>query len=149
MTHLDDELRPHNTPPLDVGGRLPLQRCRSCGRQPNYPRIRCPFCFGELDWISSDGGGAVVDLAIVRRPHDARYEAYVPIVIAHIKLDEEIEMIATIIGDNRLETKIGDRVVALQAGWSTLTQFELNTRPGIDRDQVSGADGQHDSTRRP
>lgn len=130
MSNLDDELRPHNAPPAELEGPLPLQRCQSCSRHPNYPRIRCPFCFGELEWISSNGHGAVVDVAIVRRPHDARYEPYVPIVMAHIALDEDVEVIASIIGENRLDVKIGDRVVAAtEVGWSTLRQFELDVRP--------------------
>jgi uncharacterized OB-fold protein len=130
VTQLEGELRAHNAPPAEMDAGLPLQRCRDCGRHPNYPRIRCPFCLGELEWIKSDGSGTVVDLAIVRRPHDARYEPFVPIVMAHIALDEQVEVIATIIGENRLEAKIGDRVVAAaQAGWSALTQFELDARP--------------------
>ena len=129
MTNLDDEQRPHNAPPAELEG-LPLQRCQHCGRHPNYPRILCPFCFGELEWISSKGHGAVVDFAIVRRPHDARYEPYVPIVMAHIALDEDVEVIASIIGENRLDVKIGDRVVAArEVGWSTLRQFELDAQP--------------------
>jgi uncharacterized OB-fold protein len=130
VTQLESQLRPHNLPPAEIDARLPLQRCRSCGRHPNYPRIRCPFCLGELEWTSSDGSGTVVDLAIVRRPHDTRYEPFVPIVMAHIALDEKVEVIATIIGENRLAAKIGDRVAAAaQPGWSSLTQFELDTRP--------------------
>ena len=130
MTQLEGELRAHNAPPTEIADHLPLQRCRSCGHPPNYPRIRCPYCFGELEWITSDGSGTVADLAIVRRTHDVRYESFVPIVLAHIALDEGVEVISTIVGENRLDAEIGDRVVrAGQAGWSTLTQFEIDVPP--------------------
>jgi uncharacterized OB-fold protein len=130
MTELDGSLRPHNIPPAEAEGSLALQQCTSCGRHPSFPRIRCPFCFGELTWKTSVGTGTIIDLAIVRRTHDARYEPYVPIVMAHIALSEGVETIATIIGENRLAARIGHRVVACAHGsWSTLPQFELIRPP--------------------
>ena len=126
MTELDGRVRPHNIPPTEAENSLPLQRCTRCGRHPNFPRIRCPFCFGELTWTTSDGTGTIVDLTIVRRTHDRRYEAYLPIVMAHIALSEGVEMIATIIGENRLAARIGHRVgVCPHRSWSTLPQFAL------------------------
>lgn len=126
MTSSEGRLRPHNIPPVETDGSLALQHCATCGRHPNFPRIRCPFCFGELEWIGSDGSGTIVDLAIVRRPHDAHYEPYIPIVMAHIALGEGVETIATIIGDSRLAARIGHRVVvSAQPRWSALPQFEL------------------------
>src|SRR5438094_961567 len=105
-------MRAHNEPPHGLQARLALQRCLECGRSPNYPRIRCPYCFGEFEWIGSDGRGTVVDFTIVHRPHSSKYDKFVPIVMAHIALDEEVGLIATILGDDRLATKIGSRVVA-------------------------------------
>lgn len=118
--------QPHNRPPEALHARLAVQRCRSCGRHPNYPRIRCPFCFGELEWSSNDGIGTIVDLAIVHRPDAARYDEYVPIVMAHIAIADGPEIIATIIGAGRLSASVGGRVsLSTQPWWSTLPQFEL------------------------
>lgn len=105
---------------------LTLQRCIDCGAYPNYPRVRCPKCFGQLEWTNSAGNGTLVSRAVVRRPHDARYEPFVPIVMGHISLDEGVEVISTIVGDNRLQARLGDRVTyARQGHWSVLPQFEL------------------------
>lgn len=105
---------------------LQLQRCADCGTYPNYPRVRCPKCFGRLEWTSSEGLGKLMSLAVVRRTHDARYEPYVPIVMGHIALDEGVEIISTLVGDDRLEARLGDRVsYAAQGRWSILPQFQL------------------------
>ena len=128
MTTLGHELRSHAEPASESPGTLSLQRCRSCGRYPSYPRVRCPSCLGELEWVSGGGIGSIVDVAIVHRPQDVKYEQYVPIVLAHIALSEGVEVIATIIGDNRLQARIGSPVVVSgQRGWSTLAQFELSS----------------------
>jgi uncharacterized OB-fold protein len=64
-----------------------------------------------------------------------RYEPHLPIVLAHIALREGIEVIATIIGTDRLKSKIGDPVVvSRQRGWSTLPQFELKEANNDDAD---------------
>jgi uncharacterized OB-fold protein len=125
MTTFRTESRQRVEPP-DRNGVLSLQRCRRCGRYPTYPRVRCPICLGELRWVSGTGIGKIVDVAVVHRPQDVRYEPYLPIVLAHIALSEDVEVIATIIGADRLKSKIGDRVVVCrQRGWSPLPQFEL------------------------
>jgi uncharacterized OB-fold protein len=127
MTTFSNELRPHAAPPGETNGFLSLQRCQSCGRYPTYPRIRCPVCLGELRWVNATGSGSVVDFALVHRPQDVRYEPYLPIVLAHIALSEGVEVIATIVGQDRLKSQIGDPVVVSgQRGWSTLQQFELS-----------------------
>jgi uncharacterized OB-fold protein len=126
MTTVKKELPPHAEPPGKTKGLLSLQRCQRCGRYPTFPRVRCPVCLGELRWVSGNGVGKIVDVGLVHRPQDVRYEPYLPIVLAHIALSEGVEVIATIIGSNRLESKIGDPVVVSgQQGWSKLPQFEL------------------------
>jgi uncharacterized OB-fold protein len=119
-------LRPYADPPGKTNGLLALQRCQRCGRYPTFPRVRCPVCLGELRWVSGNGVGTIVDVGVVHRPQDLRYEPYLPIVLAHIALSEGVEVIATIIGADRLKSKIGDPVVVSgQWGWSTLPQFVL------------------------
>lgn len=102
-----------------------IQRCPTCGRVPNFERVACPHCFGELDWVESAGGGTVETFTVIHRPHAKRYEQYVPIVMALIALDDGSEVISTIVGDDRLDTGIGARVEPAEDGWSELQQFRL------------------------
>jgi uncharacterized OB-fold protein len=103
-----------------------LQRCRSCGHRPSFPRVACPRCLGELEWIEASGGGRVRTFTVIRRPHHARFAAHVPIVMALIDVDEGAQVISTIVGEDRLDTSIGARVAVADGGvWSTLPQFRL------------------------
>jgi uncharacterized OB-fold protein len=118
---------PHNAPLYDAPtGRLVLQRCRVCGEVPNYPRVACPFCLGELEWLAASGRGRVVTYTVVHRPADHAYRQYVPIVMALIALEEGAETISTVVGEDRLETAIGSEVqLAADERWSSLPQFRL------------------------
>lgn len=123
----------HNADYLDASaeGRLTLQRCTVCGHVPNFPRVGCPRCLGELEWFDSTGRGEVVSFTVIHRPHDReRFAAHVPIVMALIQLDERNEMIATLVGDDRFDVAIGDAVVvAAKGGWSELPQFRRAAEP--------------------
>lgn len=105
---------------------LTLQRCPACGHVPSFPRVACPSCFGPLEAHSASGRGRVRTYTIVRRPHHERFVAHLPIVMALIELEDGVEIISTIVGDNRLETSIGSRVaVAGHGRRSQLVQFSL------------------------
>lgn len=104
----------------------PLQRCLACGWIPNFPRVCCTRCLGELEWFTGSGTGIITARAIVRRTHAERYEPHVPIVMSHIKLAEGPEVIASIVGDNRLAAEIGMPVRrAVSGSWSALPQFRI------------------------
>jgi uncharacterized OB-fold protein len=104
----------------------PLQRCLACGWIPNFPRVCCTRCLGELEWFTGSGAGIITACAVVRRTHAERYEPYVPIVMSHIRLAEGPEVIASIVGDNRLAAEIGMQVARAGSGaWSTLPQFRI------------------------
>ena len=110
-------------------GALRVQRCPACGMVPEFPRIACPGCFGELEWIEASGRGRVFTFGVVRRPHHERFEPELPIVLAVIELEEGARYISAIVGADRLETAIGSRVVlASQGGFSPLPQFRLDMR---------------------
>jgi uncharacterized OB-fold protein len=112
-------------------GELRVQRCTRCERWIWFPRIACPYCFERsLEWRSASGQGTVVTASVIYRQHRRDYDQYVPIVLALIRLDEGCEMISNILGENRSDVKIGDRVRLAPGGrWSTLPQFELAAAP--------------------
>jgi uncharacterized OB-fold protein len=113
-------------------GALSLQFCRACELWNWFPRVACPSCFRDaLEWRDASGEGRLVSVAVVRRTHHAVYEPHLPIVLVLIELDEGCEMVSTIVGDDRLEAKIGDRVrVASDGRWSELPQFRRAAYPG-------------------
>jgi uncharacterized OB-fold protein len=107
-------------------GALRLQRCPACGHVPSFPRVACPSCFEPLEALSASGRGRVRTYAVIRRPHHERFLAHLPIVMALIELDEGVELISTIVSENRLDTAIDARVAVARHGcWSPLVQFSL------------------------
>ena len=107
-------------------GKLLLQRCTRCAHVPGFPRIACPRCFDTLEWFEAPGAGRVVSFTILRRTHNEQFEPHVPIVLALIGLDAGPELIATVVGSDRLSTQIGRAVdTAREHRWSTLVQFQL------------------------
>lgn len=105
---------------------LRLQRCPACGHVPSFARVACPSCFGPLEPMSASGRGRVRTYAVIRRPHHERFRAHLPIVMALIELEEGVELISTIVGEDRLDTSIGARVAVARHGcWSPLVQFSL------------------------
>jgi uncharacterized OB-fold protein len=129
VTGTDRPLPLHATPHA-TAGELRVQRCTACGAVPEFPRIACPRCLGELEWIRASGEGRVVSFAVVRRTHHVRFEPYVPILLAVVELPEGAQIVSTVVGDDRLDTTIDARVTVAEDGvWSTLPQFRL-VRPG-------------------
>ena len=105
---------------------LILQRCPDCGHVPSFPRVACPSCFGPLEALRASGRGRVRTYAVIRRPHHERFAAHLPIVMALIVLEDGVELISTIVGENRLDTVIDARVAVARHGrWSPLVQFSL------------------------
>ena len=105
---------------------LRLQRCPACGHVPSFPRVACPSCFGPLEALSASGRGRIRTYAVIRRPHHERFVKHLPIVMALIELEEGVELISAIVGENRLDTAIGAPVVVARHGrWSPLVQFSL------------------------
>lgn len=103
-------------------GALVVQRCTRCRRWIWFPRAICPNCFEHsLEWRRASGRGTVLSFAVIHRTHDERYEPFVPIVLALIRLDEGCEMVATVVREDRARTRVGDRVrLATSERWSQL-----------------------------
>jgi len=110
-------------------GKLKLRRCRDCSKLHFMPRFLCPFCWSEdLEWIDSAGRGTVHSFTIIRRAPLAEFAGRAPYVVALIDLEEGPRMMANILGNGALETRIGDPVRVTfeeQRGDMTVPQFML------------------------
>lgn len=92
-------------------GRLVIRKCKACGELHFMPRHLCPTCWSdELEWVGAKGSGSVHSYTIVRRASDPTFAPLVPYAIALIDLDEGPRMMANIVGEDALATRIGDRV---------------------------------------
>lgn len=91
-------------------GRLLLPRCTACGRHHWYPRGICPHCLsGAIEWTESTGAGSVYS-------HTTQPASPVPRVLAYVRLDEGVTLLARLEGAEPGGWRIGARVrVAPQA----------------------------------
>ena len=72
-------------------GQLVLQVCGGCGRTVFYPRPACPYCWSaELSWKAASGRGSIVSFSLVNRPNDPAFFPEVPIILAEIRIEEEV-----------------------------------------------------------
>lgn len=92
-------------------GRLMIRKCSDCGATHFLPRHLCPECWSDrLEWIESAGRGTVHSFTVIRRASVPEYSGRVPYVLALIDLEEGPRMMANIVGDDALETALGDPV---------------------------------------
>src|SRR5690606_34488931 len=93
---------------------LLLRLCRSCLAKHFMPRSLCPACWSDdLEWIESPGLGSVHSFTVIRRAPLEAFAPQVPYVVALIDLDEGPRMVANILGEDALDSRIGDRVEVL------------------------------------
>jgi len=91
--------------------KLLIRKCSDCGELHFMPRYLCPFCWSDkLEWVQSKGAGSVHSYTVIRRAPVQTFATRVPYVIALIELDEGPRMMANVLGEDALDTKIGDRV---------------------------------------
>src|SRR5688572_10309306 len=94
-----------------AGGELLLKRCGACGKTHFPPRHLCPACWSDqLEWTRSCGNGTVYTFTVMHRAPMPEFIARVPYVVALIDLDEGPRLMANIVGDDALQSQIGDRV---------------------------------------
>ncbi len=95
-------------------GRLSLQQCSHCEAIQFPPRHHCAECWeAELNWVDATGKGKVETFTIVRRAPLPQYREKVPYAVVSVILEEGPRMIATLVGDDALDVKIGDEVKAV------------------------------------
>ncbi len=91
--------------------RLLYQVCGGCSHTLSYPRGVCPRCHsGDLAWRESSGRGRIVTFSIVHRAPTPAFKADVPYVLALVDFDEGFRLMMNVLGDDALDTKIGDPV---------------------------------------
>lgn len=92
-------------------GRLVIRRCNACHRFHFMPRHLCPHCWSEdLCWVQASGKATVHSFTVIRRAPMESFAPRVPYVVALLDLEEGVRMMTNIIGDDALDTKIGDTV---------------------------------------
>ncbi|MBF6629526.1 MAG: Zn-ribbon domain-containing OB-fold protein [Comamonas sp.] len=89
--------------------KLLIRKCNACGQVHFMPRHVCPTCWSDdLQWIEASGKGTVHSYTIIRRASDPRFAHLVPYVVVLVDLQEGPRMMANVLGENALKTKIGD-----------------------------------------
>ncbi|HZO08090.1 MAG TPA: Zn-ribbon domain-containing OB-fold protein [Myxococcota bacterium] len=92
-------------------GKLPIQRCSSCGKLRHPPRPMCDACRSMLwDFIEASGRGALHSFTVIHHPQFPGYEY--PIVIALVDLEEGERMLSQLVDCERDAVRIGMPLVA-------------------------------------
>lgn len=92
-------------------GRLVIQECEGCGAVVFPPRVACPGCFGELEWVLAAGTGRVYSYGVVHRPNlPGVFGGRVPFVVVVVELDEGCRMVTNLRNCPDEEVEIGMRV---------------------------------------
>jgi uncharacterized OB-fold protein len=93
-----------------AGNKYLLQKCRSCGKVQFFPRVVCVDCFGELDWIESNGTGIIHSFTLVRVPRNPAFKDETPIYYINVILDEGVIVESKLVGEKKENVKLGDKV---------------------------------------
>lgn len=93
-----------------AGNKFLLQKCRACGKVQFFPRVACVDCFGELDWIESNGTGIIHSFTLVRVPRNPAFKDETPIYYINVILDEGVVVESKLVGEKKENVKLGDRV---------------------------------------
>lgn len=94
------EVNPWTMPFWDAAreNTLKIQKCPDCGSFVFYPRIVCPYCFGEsLEWVQATGKGTVYSYTIVENNAPSFFQEDMPYVVAIIRLAEGVQMMSNIV----------------------------------------------------
>lgn len=90
-------------------GELRIQRCKSCGNLQHLPAPVCIKCHSfELDYQVVSGAGELYSFVVMHYPEVAPFDHPNPIGL--IQLDEGVRLTAGLVGIERDELKIGQRV---------------------------------------
>lgn len=111
--------------------RLSMQQCQGCGKHVFYPAYMCPHCSGlDLQWRQLGGRGTVHTFTVVHHPAAEVFARSTPYVVALVQVAEGPFMMSNIVGENCLETRVGDEVEVQFEDFEdvTLPRFRLVNR---------------------
>jgi uncharacterized OB-fold protein len=94
-------------------GKFLLQKCQRCGKVQFFPRVACVDCFGDVDWVDSKGTGKIHSFTLVRVPRNPAFKDETPIYYINVILDEGVIVESKLVGNNKEQVKLGDRVKAV------------------------------------
>jgi hypothetical protein len=78
--------------------RLVVQKCSDCDQHIFYPRMACPHCFSDhLDWVTVAGKGTIYSYTVVENNPPSAFLGDLPYVVAIIRLEEGVRMLANIV----------------------------------------------------
>lgn len=91
---------------------LRIQFCPVCDEHVFPPRIACPHCFDDLEWVKATGDGVVYSYGVAHRvyPSGSVPEGVLPVTGAIIELAEGPLLVSNIIELEGREVQIGDAV---------------------------------------
>lgn len=109
--------------------RLMLPRCGKTGRYFMYPTPWSPFDYSaKVTWEQASGRGVIKSFTVV---HQAPYEAYkadVPYVVAVIRLEEGVQLMANVLDCDVAQVAVGAAVQVVfeeRAEGFKVPQFQL------------------------
>ncbi len=80
-------------------GRFITTRCKDCDRPSFPPQSHCPVCLGRnVDWIELSGRGRLYSATRVHAG-PARFSADLPYSVGIVDLDEDVRLVARLLGD--------------------------------------------------
>lgn len=91
--------------------RLLIQRCNACQALIAYPKPFCTSCqSGDLGWVEASGHGSVYTFTVQERGAPTGFHERVPYVLAVVRLEEGVQLMTNIVGDDAADTRCGDPV---------------------------------------
>lgn len=91
-------------------GEFLLRKCTNCGLVYYYPRALCPDCLsGDVRWLEAEGTGDIYSFTVTERASGWPADA-LPLVYAHVELDEGPRVITNVVDCDPATAEIGQRV---------------------------------------
>lgn len=88
-------------------GEFRLKYCTECGRPHYFPRVYCPFCWGDTEWRVASGRGEVFATTVVRQMGFPPFRDRVPYNLAIVELEEGPHLLTHVVGVEPEAVRIG------------------------------------------
>ena len=90
-------------------GEFRIGHCPDCDLSFFYPRARCPDCFGEAEFVDTDGDGTVYTYAVPQKVSGWPDEA-LPLVVAYVELVEGPRVVTNVVDCEPEDVSVGTEV---------------------------------------